>query len=174
MREIRFGAGNMPIKFTFSTPMMRSWLLIHQSHRLLERNEVAVLRKVGLTPRKQAVLLALKRLPGPLKVIDVAVWLDRKANGISRLVDRMEKDGIIKRTRDTQDRRAARLTITKKGEQCYEKADELFHQLCHDIFKEFSEEELITLSKIMNRVRARSFNLLYPDKKLETLQILED
>lgn len=164
----------MPIKFTFSTPMMRSWLLIHQSHRLLEKNEKAVLKKAGLTPRKHAVLLALNKLPGPPKVIDVAVWLDRKANGISRLIDRMEKDGIINRTRDATDRRAARLTITKKGEQCYEKADELFHQLCRDTFKEFSEEELITLSKIMEKVRVRSFNLLYPGKKLETLQILDD
>jgi DNA-binding MarR family transcriptional regulator len=164
----------MPVKFTFSTPMMRSWLLIHQSHRLLERNEKAVLRKVGLTPRKHAVLLALNKLPGTPKVIDVAVWLDRNANGISMLVDRMEKDGIINRTRDTEDRRVARLTITKKGAECYEKANELLRQLCQDIFKEFSEEELTTLSKIMERLRLISYGLLYPGKKLETLQILED
>ncbi|MBN1161234.1 MAG: MarR family transcriptional regulator [Dehalococcoidales bacterium] len=164
----------MPIKFTFSTPMMRSWLLIHQCHRLIERNELAVLKKVGLTPRKHAVLLALKRLPGPLKVVDVAVWLDRKANGISRLVDRMEKDGIINRTRDTLDRRATSLTITEKGQQIYEKAEELFFQLIRDIFKEFSEDELITLSKIMERVRVSNFKLLFPSKKPETLQILED
>jgi len=33
---------------------MKSWLLIHQSHRLLEKNEKAVLKKAGLTPRKHA------------------------------------------------------------------------------------------------------------------------
>ena len=164
----------MPVKFTFSTSEMKSWLLIHQSHRLLERNEKAVLKKAGLTPRKHAVLLALKNIPGPPKVIDVAVWLDRNANGISRLVDRMEKDGTINRTRDTEDRRAARLTITKKGEQCYEKANLLLRQLCLDIFKEFSEEELVFLSKIMERLRLRSYNLLNPGKQLETYQILED
>jgi DNA-binding MarR family transcriptional regulator len=162
----------MPVKFTFASPTMKSWLLIHQSHRMIEKCENAVLAKVGLTTRKQMVLLAMKNAPGPLTVSNIAYWCDRNPNGISTLVDRMEKDGLIKRVRDMSDRRAIRLALTQKGEERFEEADKLVRQLFKDIFAEFSEEELITLSEIMTRVRRRAFDLLKPDRPEEKLQVL--
>ncbi len=153
---------------------MKSWLLIHQSHRLLEKNEKAVLKKAGLTPRKHAVLLAMANVPGPPKISDIAVWLDRNANGISRLVDRMERDGLLTRMPDNNDRRASRLKVTAKGKQCHAQANELFHQLCRDVFEEFSEAELVTLSQIMERLRAKNLRLLEPDRKTEVLQVIDE
>ena len=162
----------MPVKFTFSSPIMKSWLLIHQTHRLLEKNDKAVMKEAGLTPRKHAVLLAMHSIPSPPKVNEVAAWLDRNPNGISRLIDRMEKDGLVERTRDTVDRRAARLTVTPKGEGCYKKANELFRQHCRDIFAALSEEELAVLSKIMGSIRKRTMDLLEPEHPEGQLQVL--
>ncbi len=153
---------------------MKSWLLIHQSSRLLGKSEKAVLAKIGLTPRKQAVLLAMKNMPGPLTVGNIAYWLDRSPNGISTLVDRMEKDGLISRVRDMPDRRAVRLVVTPKGEERFEEGSRLFQKLFRDIFLEFSEEELQTLSTIMARVRRRTFDLLKPDRPVEKLQVLDE
>jgi DNA-binding MarR family transcriptional regulator len=164
----------MPAKFTFTSPMMKSWLLIHQTNRLLLKSEIAALAKIGLTPRKQAVLLAMKNAPGPRTVTNIAHWLDRNHNGISTLVDRMEKDGFISRVRDMPDRREVRLVLTPKGEEGFKEGSRIFQKLFQDIFGEFSEEELITLSTIMTRVRRRTFDLLKPDRPKEKLQVLEE
>jgi DNA-binding MarR family transcriptional regulator len=51
--------------------------------------------QVGLTTRKHAVLFALRNLKSPVTVPDVARWLDCNPNGISMLVDRMVKDGLL-------------------------------------------------------------------------------
>jgi DNA-binding MarR family transcriptional regulator len=164
----------MPAKFTFTSPVNKSWLLIHQASRLFRKAEIATLANIGLTPRKQAVLLAMKNAPGPLTVTSIAYWLDRNPNGISTLVDRMEKDGLISRVRDMPDRREVRLVMTPKGEKLFKEGSKLFQKLFRDIFLEFSEEELLTLSAIMTRVRRRTFDLVKPDRPEEKLQVLDE
>ena len=86
----------------------------------------------------------------------------------------MEKDGLISRVRDMPDRRAVRLVVTPKGEERFEEGSKLFRKLFRDIFLEFSEEELQTLSTIMGRVRRRAFDLLKPGRPVEELQILDE
>jgi MarR family 2-MHQ and catechol resistance regulon transcriptional repressor len=164
----------MPVKFTFTSSMMKSWLLIHQTSRLLVKSENAALAKIGLTRTKQGVLLAMKNAPGPLTVTNIAHWIDRNPNGISTLVDRMEKDGLISRVRDMPDRREVRLVLTQKGEKRFKEGSKLFQKLFKDIFSEFSEEELITLSTIMARARRRTFDLLKPGRPEEKLQVLDE
>jgi DNA-binding MarR family transcriptional regulator len=154
--------------------MMKSWLLIHQTSRLLLKSENATLGKIGLSRQKQAVLLAMKNAPGPLTVTNVAHWIDRNPNGVSTLVDRMEKDGLISRVRDMPDRRAVRLVLTPKGEERFKEGSRLFQGLFRDIFREFAEEELKTLSAIMTRVRRRTFDLLEPGRPEEKLQVLDE
>jgi MarR family 2-MHQ and catechol resistance regulon transcriptional repressor len=164
----------MPVKFTFTSSMMKSWLLIHQTSRLLVKSENAALAKIGLTRPKQGVLLAMKNGPSPLTVTNIAQWIDRNPNGISTLVDRMERDGLIRRVRDMPDRREVRLVLTQKGEESFKKGSRLFQKLFRDIFREFSEEELVTLSTIMTRVRRRTFDLLEPGRPEEELQVLDE
>jgi MarR family 2-MHQ and catechol resistance regulon transcriptional repressor len=164
----------MPAKFTFTSSMMKSWLLIHQTSRLLVKSENATLAKIGLTRPKQGVLLAMKNMPDPLTVTNIAHWIDRNPNGISTLVDRMEKDGLIRRVRDMPDRREVRLVLTQKGEESFKKGSKLFQKLFREIFSEFSEEELVTLSTIMTRARRRTFDLLKPGRLEEELQVLDE
>lgn len=164
----------MPVKFTFANPIMKTWLLIHQSHNLMTRSENAVFAKLGLSTRKHSVLLAIKNIPSPVTVTDVARWLDRNANGISMLVDRMVKDGLVNRVRDMPDHRAVRLVITRKGEECIEEANRLTWQLFQNLFSEIGEEDLRKISSILEKVRGRALDLLKPDRAKEILQIIPE
>lgn len=154
--------------------MMKSWLLIHQTSRLMEKFENATLAKIGLTRPKQVVLLAMKNMPGPLTVTNIAHWVDRNPNGVGTLIDRMERDGLISRVRDMPDRREVRLVLTQKGDKRFKEGSRLFQKLFRDIFSEFSEEELITLSTMMARARLRTFDLFKPDRPEEELQVLDE
>lgn len=164
----------MPVKFTFSNPLMRTWLLIHQSHNLMTRSENTIFAKMGLTTRKHSVLLAIKNLKSPVTVTDVSHWLDRNSNGISMLVDRMVNDGLISRMRDMPDHRAVRLVITRKGENCFKDANRLTRQFFQDIFSEVSEEDLRKTSNILEKVRGRALDFLRPDHAKEKLEVLSE
>lgn len=163
----------MPAKFTFSSPLRRSWLLIHQTHRLLEKLENRIFDNIGLSARRHAVLLAIKNLPAPLKVTDVAQWLDRNPNGISMLVDRMEKDGLVIRESDESDRRATLLTATSKGEKLFEESSKQIVTMRDEVFSDFTEEELLTLCNLLSKVQQKGLSALNREVSLEDLDILD-
>ena len=162
----------MPVKFTFANPLMKAWLLIHQSHNLLSRSENAIFAKMGLTSRKHSVLLALKNLPNPVTVTDVARWLDRNPNGISMMIDRMERDGLVERVRDMPDRRAVRLVITRRGEELYKEANVLNWQLFQEVFSRIPEEDLLKLSNLLKKVRSQTLDYLKIDVSTDRIQVL--
>ena len=164
----------MPAKFTFTNPLAKTWLLIHQCHRLLIRAENAAFLQVGLTTRKHAVLFALRNLENPVTVTDVARWLDRNPNGISMLVDRMVKDGLIKRIKDMPDRRAVRLEITSKGEKAITTGNKLTRQVYKQVFAGISNDDFKKISTVLERVRFKTLDYLELEYTPEEIQLLKD
>jgi len=164
----------VPAKFTFSNTLMKTWLLIHQSDTLQKRAEKNVLGEVGLTTQMHSILLAISNLPQPVKVIDVARWLDRNPNAISMLIDQMEQNRLIERVRDTNDHRAVSLAITEKGLKIYRQANKLTWKLFQDFFGDLSADELKILCGLMEKVRTRAFNIVNPGKSTGEIQTLAD
>lgn len=71
---------------------------------------------------------------------------------MSRTLDRMEKDGLLKRENNPASRRSWNVLLTDCG---HEKADEvikIFNKVDDVIFKGFSEEEVQTLSVMAGKV----------------------
>lgn len=164
----------MPAKFTFSNPLAKTWLLIHQCHRLLTRSENAIFAQVGLTTRKHAVLFALSNLPDPVTVTDVAHWLDRNPNGVSMLVDRMVNDGLINRVRDMPDRRSVRLEITPKGEKAITGGNKLTLKVYQELFDGISDDDFEKISSILEKVRFRALGFLKLEYAKVGAQVLDD
>lgn len=164
----------MPVKFTFANPLMKTWLLIHQTHNLMTRSENAIFAKLGLSTRKHSVLIAIKTLPSPVTITDIARLLDRKANGISMLVDRMVKDGLVSRVRDMPDHRAVRLIINSKGQECLEEANRHTRQFFQDLFADIDEEDLRKVSGILQKVRGRALDFVRPGHAKEIFQVIPD
>lgn len=71
---------------------------------------------------------------------------------MSRTLDRMEKDGLLKRENNPVSRRSWNVLLIDCG---YEKADEvikIFNKVDDVIFKGFSEEEIKMLSSMIDKV----------------------
>jgi DNA-binding MarR family transcriptional regulator len=54
--------------------------------------------------------------------------------GLSRLVQRMESDGLVERRRDPVDGRAAILVSTRAGRRAYERANSVYTAAVHEHF----------------------------------------
>ncbi len=70
----------------------------------------------GLAPIEFEVLLRLSRSPeGQLRMTDLSTQTTLTTSGVTRVVDRLERDGLVRRTACPSDRRSSYTVITKAG-----------------------------------------------------------
>jgi len=69
-----------------------------------------------------------------------------------RLLDRLERDGFIKRERDVEDRRVTYITLTKEGDRLICELMPIGDEFNNDLLKGISEEELKTYEKVLKKM----------------------
>ena len=90
--------------------------LIGAAHEI-ERQLEEALASVNLSGAKFAALSALSSEGQPVSLSDLAAKLTCVRSNITQLVDRLEKDGLVKRTDDPSDRRGVRAELTPLGHE---------------------------------------------------------
>lgn len=159
---------------TPDNPLLKTWLLLHQTYNLVSKTENATFAKVGLTTQRLAVLMAIKYIKDPVTQSDVANWLDRRESSISMLLDRMEKDGLVDRMRDLSDHRWVRLVLTEEGEKALEQATIVGWQLVQQILDRLTDDEMQTLIRLLEKVRERAYECLNPGEVMEEIEIANE
>lgn len=71
-------------------------------------------RKGKITLEQYALLMKLQRY-GTQRISDLAQMLVTKPSTTTLAVQRLERDGLVQRTRDFEDERVVRVTLTNKG-----------------------------------------------------------
>jgi DNA-binding MarR family transcriptional regulator len=76
--------------------------------------------------------------------------------GFSRLVQRMESDGLVERRRDPIDGRCAILVSTRAGRRAYERANTVYDAAVHEHFdRHLNRKDRAIVADALNRVLAR-------------------
>jgi DNA-binding MarR family transcriptional regulator len=83
-----------------------------------QRLETAV-RPAGVSLAKLAVLHILADANEPLPLSDLAARQHCVRSNITQLVDRLEKEGLVRRRPDPNDRRGVQAELTPAGEQAH-------------------------------------------------------
>lgn len=78
--------------------------------------------------------------------------MDVNDSSIARLLDRMEKEDIIVRTKDVQDRRTTRVSLTPKGEQLRTQLIPIATAFQNDVTDGLTAEELIVFKKVLDKM----------------------
>ena len=74
---------------------------------------------------------------------------------LTRLVDRLEQEGLVERTRSPDDGRAAYATITKEGRALRKKMWKVYESAVAELFlNQFSTDEQSTFSAALDQVAA--------------------
>lgn len=91
--------------------------LQHDMERLFE--------DYGLTPQRYNVLRILRGHGEPgLPSLEIAAQMVSRMPDITRLIDRLEAAGLVRRKRSAQDRRVVRISITPKALKVLSKLDQ--------------------------------------------------
>jgi len=164
----------MPVKFEFENPYMGVWVLLRQVYNLISKCNDLVFSNYKLTTEQHSVLMAIKHIEDPVKVTDVARWLDRSVNSVSMIIDRMVKVGLVIRRRDLPDRRAVRLTITSKAKEAFVPATMAGWELIQEILSSLSDEDILTLNRLLEVLRDKTYDYLGSGEVVEKVKIDED
>ncbi len=94
-------------------PLLRLSRLSH----LVPAFQKSVLAPHGLSPSDYSILGALRRAgrPRQLQPEDLYNALGCTPGGLTKMIDRLERRGLVQRTNDLEDGRRARIRLTPKG-----------------------------------------------------------
>jgi DNA-binding MarR family transcriptional regulator len=141
--------------------------LIHPAHEpvlaivytatLLQKSAGRLLRGHGLTDAQFNVLMLLHHQgeAGRMSQIRLGRLLLVNRSNVTGLVDRMERDSLVRREDDPGDRRVNLVAITDKGEQMLAAAMAQYYPMLEKVMAGLDGQERGMLIKLLARVRAQ-------------------
>jgi len=102
------------------------WMLLHQTcDAIIKARENALRKQIGISRMQAAALFIVKSVNGPVTPAEISRWLFREPHTVSGLLNRMEKDGLVKKVKDLERKNLIRVAITEKGEEAYQQSGEV-------------------------------------------------
>lgn len=118
------------------------------------------LAKLGLTTPKMRALAVLSVIDN-LAISRLAVYAITEQSTLSRALDALEADGLVRRTADPEDSRATRISITEAGRAAFETLWPTMRHSYNHMFAGIDAAEhaafVTTLQKILLNVRKHEF-----------------
>jgi len=130
------------------------WVLLRQVRDTIFAAREVELRPYGTSPMHAAVLFVMQAIGSEAMPAEIARWLLRSPNTVSDLLDRMERAGLVARTRDPDRKNVTRVTITDKGRQTY--SDSMKLESVHRIMSCLSKDERQQLRSYLERLRTEA------------------
>jgi len=127
------------------------WALLSQASNALGRVADSELSQVGISMMQAAVLVFVKNSKEPVIPAHISRWLFREPHTVSQLLMRMEKQGLVKRTKNLDRKNQLRITLTEKGEKAYQKQIEM--RSIGKILSTLSTEECDKLGARLKKLR---------------------
>ena len=152
--------------FTFpDAESFTTWFLLSQTWPALYRVVEQQVARTGLTAEKVKVLWLCTDYPPPLTPAEISRFLFRKSHSVAGLLDRMERDGLIRRVPKCKGHPYTEIQVTAKGEELIEPAKDVTITVISDLMSGLSQDELVQLQGLLKKLRERAVDRLHMDLK---------
>lgn len=125
-------------------------ILKHRMHKTLGNGNLTL---------PQSIVIGTLIKSGKIKISELSAKVNLSNSTVSGILDRLEKQGLIARTRSEEDRRTVYVQLTDKFEEihrgAYKKAEESFEDLLKEATREQIEKinEGLTILKVLLKDR---------------------
>jgi DNA-binding MarR family transcriptional regulator len=138
-------------------PQNRVFVALLQTADTLGQEAEQLLKSAGLTGAQYNVLRILRGAgPGGLACRSIGDRMISHDPDMTRLLDRMEKRGLVSRERQTDDRRVVKTRVTSQGLDLLKTLDHPVRELHKRQFRHMSAARLKTLAELLEEVRPRN------------------
>ena len=145
------------------------WRGLYQTYSRFQNCFDQVLGEQGLTMERYLVLTTVKYHDAPVRITDVARWVERSTNSVSMIVDRMVKAGLLRRVRDKKDRRVVNVSLTSKAEDMLEPANMAAWEFMQQSMSPLSYEDKRTLAGLFKMMNHKLLECLNPGADVEEM-----
>ena len=132
-----------------------AWVRLLRAHAALRRSFDAQLQADhALTVSDYEALLSLSRAEGNrMRRVDLAERLQLTASGVTRLLDGLERQGLVQKATCSSDARVTYAELTEAGRSKLEQAACSHVGAIREVFEErYTEAELTRLTKLLARL----------------------
>ncbi|MBZ5719512.1 MAG: MarR family transcriptional regulator [Acidobacteriia bacterium] len=113
-----------------------------------------VLKPYGLSPTQYNALRILRGAgEAGLACSEIGERMINRDPDITRLIDRMERRGLVQRSREEKDRRVITTRITPAGLELLEKLDRPMHEFHLQLLGRLGERQLRSLLRLLEAAR---------------------
>lgn len=136
-------------------------VLFLQTFDAVSRYAETQLAKADISKTHYTVLVLLDKAPAPPILTELSKWKFRSKNSMTTVIDHMERDGLVRRVRDTRDRRSVRVVATEAGKECFDRVRQPSRELVYRIMSCFEEEEqLDRFAELLRTLRGHTLQEL--------------
>ncbi|MBK3493495.1 MarR family transcriptional regulator [Viridibacillus sp. YIM B01967] len=118
---------------------------------LIKQKGREILSNYTITPPQFIALQWLHEL-GDMTIGDLSNKMYLAFSTTTDLVDRMEKNELVKRIRDNEDRRVVRIHLLEEGERIIAEVIVKRQKYLDDIVTDFSQTEVLELSRLLHKL----------------------
>jgi DNA-binding MarR family transcriptional regulator len=136
-------------------PEEAAFLDLLRTTDMLSRGLVQVLKTEDLSATQYNVLRILRGAPEGLPCGEIASRMITRDPDVTRLLDRLEKRGLISRCRETKDRRTVMARITPDGLKLLTRLDEPVQAAHRKQLGHLGRERLRTLTELLRAFRSQ-------------------
>jgi DNA-binding MarR family transcriptional regulator len=134
----------------------QAFIVIQKTADALAQEVEQFLKRSGLTSTQYNVLRILRGAgPEGLACSSIGEKMISHDPDMTRLLDRMQKRGLITRHRQSNDRRVVKTRITSRGLALLKRLDRPVHKLHKQQFQGVNPQRLKTLLESLEQVRKR-------------------
>ncbi|MFM0200137.1 MarR family transcriptional regulator [Paraburkholderia fungorum] len=132
-------------------PVQRIGFALRKAHNLFITEMDVALADIGVSSSHAGALLLLS-----LGIARSSVGLSRllgvNAGFVTRVVDRLERQGLVQRDRNSPDRRVVNLTLTEAGRTVAARIAEIVPAVLNQRLSAFSPPEFVALCQLLSKL----------------------
>ena len=141
-----------------SPERLRCWRLFFESGLALQSVlDTELEHEAGVTLRWYDVLVHLEESPQGIPMSELAGRILHSKSGFTRVVDRMEEAGLVRRVRPEHDRRSILIVLTDSGNQTMQRARRYHRDGIERHFSQhLTDNEVKVLTRALEKVSAHA------------------
>ncbi len=105
-----------------------------------------------VTSAQFMVIVNLAGREGATSASELCKGISYDAGAMTRMLDRLEVKGLVRRTRSPDDRRLVNLELTQAGKDAYPRMRQISMQVLNRSLRDFTPDEAKTLQTLLQRM----------------------
>jgi len=149
----------------------RLWVWLHHTLHVLYRAREKELAQFDIPVMQAGVLFIIEAIPEPKTPAKISRQLLRERHSVHTLLNRMEQQGLLCKTRDSNNKRLVTVALTERGRQLYNRLynPPIEEDVLSRVFSTLSPQEQQQLEYYLRRLLHRTLDELQMGRALRYL-----